>query len=297
MPEPFRSMRDLGGARILHENHSPRWHAPGSLERREIPSWREIPRPGQGAATETAIEESGADDTGTGDLAFGEQDVARMCAAAALRARNEALHGEEDKMQARLATLAGDIARIAATSERAREEFTETARLQLARLLATTINAIFPDPSRRTHTDEILRFVRQCVARLEHPDQLQVETAPELADAARDGIGRIISELGVNTRIRVVGSKGLQPGQVRVAWNDGWAENDPDLIERVVRENLAILVGEPVAAEAARLRDDATADQRPVADPAGSPTGHPDETEPAAHAEGAPLAQAEEEEP
>ncbi|MEZ5825180.1 MAG: FliH/SctL family protein [Geminicoccaceae bacterium] len=299
MPEPFRKIRDLGHAQILYENHSPRWHAPDRLEKKQRPQWREIRQQGRGPVEETTEQIAEPVDIAGLDLLFGEGEVARMCAAAAARARATAVAGEEEKAQARLATLAGDIARVAATAEEARTAFAERAAGQLSRLLVSAIHALVPDERSRPYTDEVLQFVRQCIARLENPDELRIEMAPELVDAAGEGIRRIARDLKVRAKIRINGSDALEPGQVRVSWKDGWAENDPGLVERIVRENLTLLVGETAmrdAAEAARAFDETA--EAPSATPISEQVAeHTDDVPASMEQAAADSAAADEEEP
>ncbi|MEZ5835396.1 MAG: hypothetical protein R3D03_06685 [Geminicoccaceae bacterium] len=256
MSDPFARRRDLGGASIIYENSSPRWHPPERLDERLHPSWREIRRQ-MPDEPEDVVPESQQVEPPATEIAFSEADVARMCARAAADARQNALEIQHNLNQARLASLAGDFTRSLAGAEQARNELLDHARGQLALVLKTAIDAIEADEATRPRDEDVVRFVRQCVARLDHPDEVRVEVAPDIAGVVEQGIEGMRRELSLETRILVRPSAAFEPGQVRVSWRDGWAESDPGQVERVVREHLAILIGEGtrVAGEEAGCAD------------------------------------------
>ena len=249
MAEKFTVQRNLAGAELVHENHSPRWHSKHVDGQNHRPSWPDIRRLDEAEDPQpTNIIKEPIEVEPNYDLNFSECELAHLCALCAEQARNEAILQLEQQAGQAKAEFAQLLGEAVAQSEAARRELIDNARAQLTALLQTTVNALNQDLSNDARLNGIVGFVNRCIAKLDHPDTVTLAVAPDLEVMVRATLEDRCEKLNLQTRIEVVPQASLGGGQARVSWKDGWAENDPEAVSRIINEQLALLSegpGEP----------------------------------------------------
>ena len=239
MVDAFHIRRDLREAHAIHENATSRWHQPGSGAALSKPSWPEI-RSGAFVSEHSVEVEAEEHEASALEFRFSENDVARLCARAAARARAEAITEAAQHAEGRIASLASEFGASLIAIERARGQAIERARGHLVILLREIVDA-YSSQGPFSGAGEINAFVNQCLSRLDQAGEVRVQVAAEMVEDVREGLvgSGVPAELADNLEIEAASA--LAPGEVRVVWEDGWADNDPGIIGRVVRESLDLL--------------------------------------------------------
>ena len=174
-------------------------------------------------------------------LAFSEDDVARLCAAAAtqadaaatrrLRAREaEERHAAEASLAAAVSSLADGI--------RSRRSALEAVAVGAALGRSLAWEALGRDP-----TAVAVGVLAQVLPELREEPEVVVEVAPSSAEPARARVAALAAEAGFPGLLEVRPSAALRAGEVRVAWRDGWAERLLAEVEARAATALAALTG------------------------------------------------------
>lgn len=211
------------------------------------PSLEDRTEPGRAEADAAAAPGVAA----TAPIAFDEADLARACAGAAAAARaaeRAALEAErESRIGGLLATLVERLDGVDAVLDERRRQL----RAAAATLASAAAAALAPATPGQLAARLAEALVDDCLARLGPDLALTVEVAPELADALAARLDAAPAMRRRPGRLAVEAAPGLEPGELRLVWADGYAEWSSARLENEARAFLERL------AEPARERRDA----------------------------------------
>ena len=255
MGQKYAVHLDLGRSAHTIESQTARWHRPSTDVTRAPPIWPALHIPGPGDTRDADAdgrEESGPEHArdphhpgaGPRELSFDEHDIASICADVAVSAQVSATEQLEGACDARVAALAQDLGMAVEQACAERTSDAEATRRQMVQLLRATLEATDAIRAEEDPSEAIVAFVHGCAARLMRPCAISVRVNKDMAQAVEAGLASVSDRLPMDMRLGVEESDELTRDQVRVDWGDGWAELDPGIVTKTVREELHRL--EPV---------------------------------------------------
>lgn len=181
---------------------------------------------------------------GSGRILFGEEELARICAAVAWQARGaEREAARRREAEARTAALRRFEARLealAASGDRAWEEL----QARLAEVVYLLAAAAVPALVARLEKQEVEKAVGDLLVRLGPEEELRIHVHPGLAEDLRQ---RLAVDSGVTAggiRWEVVAEKGMAPGDFRIERSHGFIERRAEEIcSRILAAVEAVLAG------------------------------------------------------
>lgn len=178
-----------------------------------------------------------AEPPGSRELTFGEDDLARACAASA----REALHvarGEHAAAMAREDRLCID--RLERALARADEAFGSSLAQLAAGLTRSFADAVEASGLLKTGSAARLEaMLRSTFVEALAAPSLRLTLAPASAAAVRDPLAASLAAAGLGDRIELAAAPLPDEVSIRVDWQDGWAEGDLDHVERLLIEHLS----------------------------------------------------------
>lgn len=176
-------------------------------------------------------------------LTFSEDEVARLCAAAAAKADAAAMRRactrEAEERQAAEARLAAAFSSLG-DGIRSRRTALEATAVAVGAALGRSLawEALGQDP-----TTVAAGVLAQLLPELRDEAEVVVEVGASGTDALRARVAALAAEAGFPGLVEVRPSATLRPGEVRVAWRDGWAERLLAEVEARAAAALAALTG------------------------------------------------------
>lgn len=136
------------------------------------------------------------------------------------------------------------------------------------------LRKLFPELARRNGLDECLALIGKCLERLRNEPRLVIRIAEDAFDPLKAQVDDLTQRCGYEGRVIVIAEDSLGPGDLRVEWADGGAEQDN---QRLWREIDEILIGAGMACGAETAAAGAST---PESDQAtGDPTHEPQQAE------------------
>ena len=169
--------------------------------------------------------------------------MARLCAAAAAKAdaaaTRRACAREAEERQAAESRLAAAFSSLA-DGIRSRRTALEATAVAVGAALGRSLawEALEQDP-----TAVAAGVLAQLLPELRDEAEVVVEVGESGAEAVRARVAALAAEAGFPGLVEVRPSATLRPGEVRVAWRDGWAERLLAEVEARAAAALAALTG------------------------------------------------------
>ena len=166
-----------------------------------------------------------------GALAFDEAELAHACAQAALDARlaerEAAAVGHEARIAAALEVIAASLDAADAVLDERRLQFREAA----GALAALAIEALRAPPGAKLAGRLADALATDCLSRFDSELAIVIETAPEIADAlaARLESSAVVERRAGRVTVEAVAA--IEPGAVRLVWQNGSAEWSIDSVQ------------------------------------------------------------------
>jgi flagellar assembly protein FliH len=145
-----------------------------------------------------------------------------------------------------LATIADRLAHAAGEARQVAED----AAHSLARLLLGTLAAVLPATCARHGATEVAALARTLLPALAQEPRVTIRISPHVTEALQAELAQL--DAMVASRIVVVPTDAVVPGDVRISWDDGVAMRDTAALWQQVSEVLAPLGLLPAAEPAIR---------------------------------------------
>lgn len=182
----------------------------------------------------------------------------------------EARASQEETVALALAQLEQQLA----SAEAGLVEHQATLQRRAIEIALTALRKLFPELARRNGLDECMALIGKCLERLRNEPRLVIRVAEDALDPLKAQVDALIQRCGYESRVIFLADDSLGPGDLRVEWADGGAEQDN---QRLWQEIDEILIGAGMACGAETA---AAGAPRAASDSAvGEPTAEPQQTE------------------